>query len=110
MDESYIAGLDLLAVAPDGGRRPVALRVGAPERGAGGAWRCALRLDGLHAGLPAMEGDDAVQALCLALGLAAALLRDFVGAGGRLLDAGGRDEWPLEAYFGWLGAPQAPAA
>jgi hypothetical protein len=118
MDGSYIATLDLLAVHADGTRTPVALRIGAPEQVAAGEWRCAIRLDGLHDHLRPMHGADSVQALCLALRLAATLLRDFVARGGRLQDRAasadtdaGADaaDWPLEAYFGWLGPARAPA-
>lgn len=110
MDSSRIASLALLAVRPTGERIPLTLTVGAPARARDGSWRCSVRFDGLHDGLAPMAGDDGVQALCLALGLAATLLRDFVAGGGRVLDAAGAEDWPLEAYFGWLGAPHAPAA
>jgi hypothetical protein len=114
MPAPYIASLDLLAVRADGTPVPVALRIGAPERAAAGEWRCAVRLDGLHEGLIPMHGEDSVQALSLALRLAATLLRDFVARGGRLLYAPttaepAAAEWPLDAYFGWLGTPHAPA-
>jgi hypothetical protein len=114
MDGPYIASLDLLAVHSDGTRTPVALRAGAPEQLSADEWRCAVRLDGLHDHLLPMHGSDSLQALCLALRLAATLLRDFVAGGGRLLDdedSADTDEadWPLDAYFGWLGAARAPA-
>ena len=115
MDGSYIATLDLLAVHADGTRTPVALRVGAPEQLSVDEWQCAVRLDGLHDHLRPMHGADSVQALCLALRLAATLLRDFVARGGRLLAGEGRADadaadWPLDAYFGWLGPARAPAS
>src|SRR5919107_1424736 len=78
MDGPHIASLDLLAVHADGSRAPVALRVAAPERAPTGEWRCAVRLDGLHDRLVPIHGEDSLQALCLALGLAAMLLRNFV--------------------------------
>ena len=112
METRHIAALDLTAIYTSGARTPVAIRVGAPEQVATGEWRCVIRLDGVHDGLMPAHGDDSMQALCLALGLAAALLRDFVARGGRLLcqeeSAGADDEsdWPMEAYFGWLGPPR----
>lgn len=114
MHTPYIASLSLLAIHADGTRTPVAFRVGAPEQVTADEWRCAVRLDGLHDRLVPMHGADSMQALCLALGLAASLLRHFVAHGGRLLDAVGADpsdeaDWPLEAYFGWLGTSGAPA-
>jgi hypothetical protein len=114
MDGSYIASLDVLAVHVDGTRTPIALRVSAPEQLAADEWRCAVRLDGLHHHLIPMHGANSVQALCLALRLAATLLRDFTARGGRLLDAeesadADKADWPLDAYFGWLGTTRAPA-
>ncbi len=114
MDRPVIASLDLLALQKDGSRTTVALRVSAPEQAATGEWRCAVRLDGLHDRLVPIAGEDSLQALCLALGFAAMLCRNFVRHGGRLLpveggaDADDEADWPLEAYFGWLGAPRAP--
>ena len=116
MNRPFIASLDLLALHANGARTPVTFRIGPPEQVPGGGWQCPVRLDGLHDGLIAMHGEDSMQALCLSLGLAAALLRNFVARGGRLLDVGESDDredevdWPLEAYFGWLGDPRAPAA
>ena len=114
MDTPDIATLDLIAIHADGIRAPVALRVGAPERVPTGEWRCAVHLDGLYDRLVPIRGEDSVQALCLALGLAATLLRNFVASGGRLVEGtntSSEDEpdWPLEAYFGWLGTSSAPA-
>jgi hypothetical protein len=115
MDTPDIATLDLIAIHAGGTRAPVALRVGAPERASTGEWQCAVRLDGLYDRLVPMRGEDSVQALCLALGLAATLLRDFLASGGRLVEGvenvSSEDalDWPLEAYFGWLGTPRAPA-
>jgi len=112
MTTQHIAALDLVAIHADGTRTPVALRVGAPAPAATGDWHCALRLEGLHDSLPSIHGDDSLQALCLALMFAASVLRQFIASGGRLIDAEeGEDaaeaSWPLEAYFGWLGASRA---
>lgn len=107
MDERYIASLDLLAVHPAGHRTPFSLRVGAPERAPEGEWVCAMRLDDLFEELVPMRGADSVQALCLALGLAEQLLRGFVAEGGRLNYSGTEEDWPLEAYFRWIGDPQS---
>jgi len=110
MNTSEIARLELVALHANGRRVPFALRLDAPERMQTGEWRCALHLDGLVDELGPVSGDDSVQALCLALLLAARLLRRFRAGGGRLLDPlGGDDDWPLEAYFGWLGSSSAPA-
>jgi hypothetical protein len=110
MHKSAIATLELIALHTDGQRVPFALRLNAPEEAFTGEWQCVLRLDGLFDDLAPVSGDDSVQALCLALLLAAQLLRRFVASGGRLLDPLGGEDWPLEAYFGWLGSSSAPAA
>jgi hypothetical protein len=99
-----VAELDLLATTPDGEQRPVRAWVGTPVQAPTGEWSCPAGLDGLYDGIAAMRGEDALQAICLAFGLCAALLRDHVTAGGRLQYPGG-EEFPLEAYFGWLGSP-----
>ena len=111
MHTSEIATLELVALHADGRRVPFALRLHAPEEAPTGEWQCTLRLDGLIDELAPVSGDDSLQALCLALLLAARLLRRFIAGGGRLLDPlGGDEDWPLEAYFGWLGSTSAPAA
>jgi hypothetical protein len=101
---NVVAQLDLLATLPSGGRRPLRVWVGTPVREPTGEWSCPAGLEGLYDGLSAMRGEDAFQAICLALGLCATLLREHIAAGGRLHYAGG-EEFPLEAYFGWLGSP-----
>lgn len=112
---SYVASVDLIAIDQAGNHLPVAFRLGAPERMSPDEWRCHVSLDGLHNGLGFIHGGDSMQALLLALALAATLLRGFVASGGRLLYAKQEStpvdegEWPLEAYFGWLGDIPRPA-
>lgn len=67
-----------------------------------------IALDGLEESLSPIMGEDPLQALCLALALAASLLRDEVARGTRLEYAAGGD-FPLEAYFGGLGEFDTPA-
>jgi len=108
MHAKPIASLDLLAVDASGLRTAVALRVGVPEPAATGEWQCMLRVDGLYDGLMPAAGEDSLQALCLALGLVASLLRDFLAGGGRLYfvqegaEPSEESAWPIEAYFGWV--------
>jgi hypothetical protein len=99
-----IARLDIVATLPGGEPRPVHVWVGTPGQGPTGEWSCPAGLDGLHDELGAMRGEDALHALCMAFSLLATLLRDHVAKGGRLQLPGG-EEFPLEAYFGWLGVP-----
>lgn len=103
-----IAQVELVATMPDGARRPVRVWIDAPKREAAEEWSCEAGLDGLHDELIAMHGGDSLQAICLALGLCATLLRDHVAAGGQLHFPGG-DDVPLDAYFGWLGAFSPPS-
>jgi hypothetical protein len=60
-----------------------------------------MELRGLYEGLMPVRGEDSLQALCLALGLAGKLLRGFVAEGGKVHFADGRkSEVPLDAYLG----------
>jgi hypothetical protein len=84
---------------PAGSRLPIRAGVGVPHAGGAGEWRCPVWLDGLHPLLPAMAGEDALQALGLAWQLLGQLLAGFVATGGRLEFASGGGV-PLAAYFG----------
>lgn len=98
-----IAHLELVATWPTGERRPIRFHVDRPVHESPGEWSCVAQLTGLCGELLPMRGEDALQALCLALGLCAFLLRSHVASGGGLQYSSG-EEFPLEAYFGWLGA------
>jgi hypothetical protein len=101
---NIVAQLEVHATAPSGERRPVRVWVGTPVQESTGEWRCPAGLEGLYDDLGVMRGEDALQAVCLEIGLCATLLREHVAAGGRLQYPGG-EEFPVEAYFGWLGSP-----
>jgi hypothetical protein len=103
-----IGQVELVGTMPDGEQRPVRMWLGAPQREPTGEWSCPAGLEGLYDDLLAMRGEDALQAICLALGLCASLLRGHLESGGQLHFPGG-GEFPLEAYFGWLGLPSPPA-
>ena len=60
-------------------------------------WACPIALKGLYDRLADMRGEDALQALCLALRLAFELLDDFRQKGGKLTYETGEDV-PIEAY------------
>ena len=109
MHNDHIARVDLVAVSSTGERTPFVCGIGLPGRKPTGEWSCAVTLDGLYEDLHAAHGEDALQALCLALGLAASLLRSFTASGGMIQHRDG-EEFPLEAYFGWFGSPAAPTA
>src|SRR5215203_2579622 len=104
-----IASTELLVVSRTGEEMPVTVALGRPYQAATGEWRCPVQLTGLHERLPAMAGDDSLQALCLAASLVRALLDDVIDKGGQLLDVASRSEYPLDAVFGRVGrGPSAP--
>ena len=112
-----IASVSLIAVTPDGRQLPLQVEIDSPVRAPQGEWSCRVSLTGLERPLPPACGEDALQALCLGLALVAERLRAHQRGGGRLLfgehgaagTASSGEEWPLEAYFGWLGSLRAPA-
>lgn len=98
---AIIAEAAFIGEHPSRERFPIHVRVEAPTLHSSGEWSCLLAIGGLHDNLLPMRGEDALQALSLALGLAGSLLRDFVSSGGRLLYADGSDaEVPIDSYFG----------
>jgi hypothetical protein len=98
MTEEWVAAADFVAVHPDGTRTPLRVRLGKPRSAVANEWTCALALDGLYDDLPAVAGNDALQALGLAWRLAGQLLTSFESQGGRLeFDDG--ETVPLSAYF-----------
>jgi hypothetical protein len=107
--DNSIAELRLLGVRSDGSRVSITVAVGQPYRGAH-HWGCPVALTGLHDRLSDIAGDDALQALCLAVRFAGLRLADFVAKGGRLYSENGGPEadgteLPLDAYFGPLIEP-----
>ena len=83
-----------------GARFPITIEIGAPypTEGDGGDWACPVSLKPF-AGIPEVYGVDSLQALCLALNLAYALLSNFKEKGGTLTFEDGED-CPIDAFFG----------
>jgi hypothetical protein len=98
MSEAVVAAIDLRAIWTDGETSEVGMRIWQPIQEAEGEWSCKLELPGLHEELEPMHGEDSLQALCLALGLARVLLNSVVQTGVRLECPNG-EEFPLEHYF-----------
>ncbi|CAN5868818.1 hypothetical protein BH23GEM9_BH23GEM9_29670 [soil metagenome] len=94
---TVIAELDLIAISSTG-RQEMRLRLEAPRKHSEGEWSCALSLEGLHDDILPIRGNDSLQALCLATGMAELLLRGFVAGGGRLEYDDG-EIFPIDAYF-----------
>ena len=99
----WIATTRLLAVDKRGRKRRVAVRIGEPYRITEHEWACPI--DSGVLGLLADEhGGDSLQALCLAITLARAMVEDFLEKGGRFLDPSDGTIWPrnqIGAIFGW---------
>ena len=102
-----IVKLDLVGVRRTGQRRRIAISIGTPYairdgKGADCA-ACPISIRGLgrHPSLNAHRilGEDAFQALSIALAFTRRRLLDFVESGNRLLFADGKNVLPLEAYF-----------
>ncbi len=91
-----IAKTTFVGARPDGHKFEITVEIGQPYDSPEG-WKCPVRLQGLYNHLPDARGEDAVQALCLAVCLAFDLLSEFKTNGGKLFLKGG-GEVPLEAY------------
>jgi hypothetical protein len=98
MSEAVVAAIDLRAIWTDGETTRVGMTIWQPIREPEGGWSCKLELPGLHEDLEPIHGEDSLQALCLALGLARTLLNSVVATGVRLEYPNG-EEFPLEHYF-----------
>lgn len=108
---TIIAATEFVGERPNGDRFPIHLRLASPEQRPTGEWTCAVELSGLQDDLAPIGGEDAIQSLCLALGLAHTLMRHFVKAGGKLRFADGSEgQVPLESYFGPFAATISPPA
>lgn len=93
-----IASISIDAQAPEGQSYVLTIEVGAPyPHPRHRAWACDLSLSPLYDDLMPAVGQDPLQALCLALRMAASLLEGFLQRGGTLSIEGER--FPIEAYF-----------
>jgi hypothetical protein len=81
---SVIAERTWFAVAPDGKGLDISVRVGQPYRASDVSWACPIAVTGIYDKLQPIEGIDSLQAIELALRLAAQLLCGFVDRGGTL--------------------------
>jgi hypothetical protein len=101
MSSRLVAETRFRGQRPGGVEVTIELRVHEPVQTRASEWTCLVELNGLDAEGAPIVGGDAVQSLCLALGFAASMLRDFVAGGGTLrFDDDDATEVPLEAYFG----------
>ena len=86
------------ARTPKGDKTGIGVVIGTPYLGADGIWACPVPTPGLDGEYPDIRGDDALQALCLALSLVRQRLTHFLENGGRLFEGDGKNasEWNLE--------------
>lgn len=98
-----IASTELRCIARDGRGFDAHVSIGRPYLAVTGEWRCPLSLGALDEGIPDMAGEDALQALCMALSTARALLEHFVQQGGRLSYLGGDSVFNVQTTFGRVG-------
>jgi hypothetical protein len=76
----------------------IRIEIGRPYKGEGHhEWICPMKIDPLH-NTKHIHGEGSLQALCLALSMAHALLMGFVEDGGTLWYAPG-DEFQLENFW-----------
>jgi hypothetical protein len=101
-EPTWIAERAVVFVHPDGRRRDGRIAVGLPYLVSDVQARCPLILEGLETFPPQIAGDSTLQAMLLAIRLAARRLHDFRARGGRIeypADEGGGDV-DLDALFG----------
>ena len=94
-----IIALKLIGIAEDGTESSIEIKIDAPMQNSSSEWSCCIVLNGMHCPIKSrVSGNDAFQALCLAVDFIRFMLDDFLQKGGKLLEADTREEWPLEAY------------
>ena len=80
----WLASRTITAIAGDGRKFPITLRIGTPYEVSEGEWACPAAIDGLQERLHDIHGIDAWQTLQLVQSLQAQLLGYFVEDGGKL--------------------------
>lgn len=78
--------------------KDIVVRVGRPYRAKTGEWVCRAQIAGLGKAASA-RGEDALQALCLALDLVGDFFYQFRKDGGRIKFYDSAQDVPLQAYF-----------
>ncbi len=83
---------------PNGRIRKVVVRIGRPVRAKSREWVCSVQISRLQKKIR-VGGEDALQAVCLAIQLVGELLYKYRRAGIRLKYVPSNEEVPLPAYF-----------
>ncbi len=102
-----IANEEILWLQKDGSEVKIHIRIGAPRQ-TDEFWVCPMRIEGLAGAYPEIGGASSLQALCLALGLAAQCIQFLIESGETLVHADDRtlpwDMVTLQEIFGMPGA------
>lgn len=97
--DAAVATMSMFGQRPGRARFEITVEIGKPYRWGDNPeeWACSVSVRPLQPSRREAHGNDAFQALCLAIALAQHLLQDFRDAGG-VLSYGTGEEFPLEAY------------
>jgi hypothetical protein len=99
MRRDVIARTRFEYIVPGRPAQEIQIEIHRPHQAATGEWACQAAIRGLHPDLASMRGEDAFQALTLAVDLVRRLLEDAVARGASLRYPGTADDVPLNAYF-----------
>lgn len=97
--DDLIASLELVALRPDGVRKPIHVQVGRPHPDGKGTWACPIFTEGLDDKPRNIYGEDSMQALCLALRMVRFHLAEVLRCGSRLVYPNEDSDFALDAYF-----------
>ncbi len=95
-----IATLDLVELTSSGKRSFVRVEVGRPRLNDQGSWACPVLISTIDEKVRDIQGEDSMQALCLALSFAHDMLQSVLNRGSRLLYPQEETDFALDAYFG----------
>lgn len=87
---------NLELISSDGTRVPFSIEIGVPFKD-DKCWCCPVNIAGLHdLAIKGISGEDAVQSLCLAVGLVKKLLISSIETGARIVEVGSDIDWPID--------------
>ncbi|NOU35894.1 MAG: hypothetical protein HOO88_03885 [Kiritimatiellaceae bacterium] len=90
---------NLELISRNGARTPFSIEIGIPVKD-DGCWCCPVNIPGLHdLTIRGVCGEDAVQSLCLAIGLVKKLLTTSIETGARIVEVGSDIDWPMDVIM-----------
>lgn len=107
MQTDVIARAEFDFLPAGGSVRRLGIEVHRPYAGDDGEWDCIVVLPGLHTECAQIRGEDAVQALMLALDFVRRLILQHIAIGDRLRYRGTDVDVLLDAYFPAVPAEEA---